>query len=245
MEEYAANNIDYLLALEDVYKNHLSAIRHWNNIKVATEGETVWVKNIDFAQLNAVEIQSIPCKRIFYERNGKLFPINSQLPYRTVPSLLWTPIERAIPVSLPSFNHNFFGLHEKITIKLVPAQVEVRAQAMIADLNALLQYVDSAPAIRLKSISWAILNNDKALLMGIPLLPIDGTVFWRRGEALIPAGYDLNFHSLSESIMQQLCPENDSWLVWNTDATYFLIDKDDLQPLSRSSVRAGTEQLVL
>lgn len=242
MEKNAADNIDYLLAIEDIYKDHLAPIRHWSNLKVATEGTTIWVKNIDYAQVKSVEVQSMPYKRLFYERNGKLFPITSNLPDRNVPSLLWAPIERAIPVTLPSFNHNFFGLAEKTTIRLVSSDAECPAIAMITDLQSLQQYVETAPAIRLKTISWAVLNNDKAFLLGTPLLPISGAVYWRSGATLMPAGYDLNFHSLTESITRQLCPDNDSWVVWNTDATYFLIDKDDLQPLSRSSLRASIAQ---
>lgn len=244
MEKNSANSIDYFLAIDDVDKEHLAAIRHWSNVKVATEGTAIWVRNIDFAQLNSLEIKSMPHKKLFYERDGKLFPVNRHLPDRNVPSLLWTPIERAVPVNLPSFNHNFFGINERISIQLILSQVERQAVAMIVGLSVLQHYVESAPAVRLKPMSWAVLNNDKAFLVGTPLLPINGPVFWNRGDALIPAGYDFEFYALSELITRQLSPENDSWVVWNTDATYFLVGKDDLQPLSRGSLRASIPHFV-
>lgn len=176
MGKDAANSIDYFLAIDDANKEHLATIRHWSNVKVATEGATIWVRNIDFAQLNSLEVKSMPYKKLFYERDGKLFPVNRHLPDRNVPSLLWTPIERAIPVNLPSFNHNFFGLNERISIELTSSQVERQVVAMIVGLSTLQQYVDSAPTVRLKAISWAILNNDKAFLLGTPLLPLSSTL---------------------------------------------------------------------
>jgi hypothetical protein len=35
-----------------------------------------------------------------------------------MPNLLWTPIERALSIDLPSFNHNFFGINQSVDIKL-------------------------------------------------------------------------------------------------------------------------------
>jgi hypothetical protein len=243
MEKNAASNIDYLLAIEAVHKDYLAAIRHWGNAKVATDGEMIWVNHLDYAQVNSVEVKSMPYKLLFYERNGKLYPIGSRLPDRATPALLWTPIERAIPVGLPSFNHNFFGISESITLKIVPTDAVREVEAMITDLAMLQQYMVSAPEIRLQSISWAILNNDTAFLTGTPLLPIDGDVYWTRSNMLLPAGYDLNYYALTETISRQLCPENDSWIVWSKESTYFLIEKEDLQILSRSSLRASLEHI--
>jgi len=245
MAKDAPNDITFFIALDEAHKDYLAAIRHWSNLKIAFDAPMVWVKDIDYAQLNSLEAKSIPFKTAFYTRDGKLFLLNSNLPDRNIPSLLWTPIDRAIPIKMPSFNHNYFGIEEKISIHLVPSDKESEAVAMITDLKILQQYIETAAGIRLQKISWAILNDNKAFLLGKPLLPIDGDVFWRRGDALIPAGHDFDLYSLTESANQLLNPEKDAWIIWNTDSTYFLIQKDEIRPLSLSSFRLSMQQLAI
>ena len=117
-------------------------------------------------------------KTIYYESNGKLCLLNSLLPERKIPSLLWTPIERAIPIKLPSFNHNYFGITEKVTLTLVPSDTEHEAEVMVLTVSKLKTYIETAPDVRFKQLSWALLNNDLVMVAGKPLLPIDGNVYW-------------------------------------------------------------------
>jgi len=237
MEKDAADGLSYFMVVPEVHKEHLGAIRHWTNLKVAFDVDNIWVKDIDYAQLNSAEIKSIPYKTTYYSREGKLYLVNSRLPERTVPSLLWTPIERALPIQMPSFNHNYFGISEYLSLNLVPAEKEETAAAMITSISTLKNYVETAPAIRLQKISWVLLNNDKVFLLGVPVLPVTGDVFWTRDDMIIPAGYDFDLYALCAHVNELLNPDKDSWVVWNKDNTYFLIEKDDMQPLSVSSFR--------
>lgn len=237
MGKDVSNDLSYYLLVNDEHKTQLAAIRAWANLKIAFDGNQIWVKDFDYVQINALELKSMPYKTLFYEKNGKLFLLNSALPDRNTPSLLWTPMERALPIELPKMNHNFFGIEEKINIKLIPSEIEVADNVMITSVGRLRIYITTAPSVRTQNITWALLNDDKVILLGTPLLPISGDTFWQRGDFLIPSGYDFDLYLFSETLNQTLNPEGGKWVIWNTDSTYFLIDKDDLEQLSLGSFR--------
>ncbi len=235
MAKDVSNNITYYLLLDVAHQSALGAIRAWENVKVAFEGSQVWVKDFDYVQISALEVQSMPYKTIFYEKEGKLFLINSLLPDRNIPALLWTPIERALPIELPKMNHNFFGIKEKISLKIVPTDIEMPDNVMITTILQLKSYIVTAGAVRTKNLTWTLLNDDKVLLLGTPLLPLSGDTFWQNGDFLLPSGYDFDLHILSETLSCNINPYQQYWIVWNVDNSYFLIPKSDLEQLSLAS----------
>ena len=207
------------------------------NLKIAFDGTLMWVKDFDYVQINAVETLTIPYKKLWYCKNNKLYTINGTLPDRNAPALLWTPIARALPVELPRFNHNYFGINEKMTVILQKNETEAPVVAMRTSLAELHAFLQTAFAFRLQSLQWVKLNNSEVFIFGTPILPIKGQVFWQRGNHLLPAGYDFDFFALSGILDQKLNPDQHNCIVWHEDSTYFLIEKTDFQPLSLSSFR--------
>lgn len=239
MAKHAANDLVYYLVINELHGDDLAAIRPWQNLKLAYDQKQIWVKDLSYIQVESPEVKCIPYKTLYYESEGKLCLLNSLLPDRNVPSLLWTPIERALPVKLPSFNHNYFGIGQKVALQLAPSEAEHEAEVMITAAATLEAYLATAPAVRCKPLSWALLNGNKAFIAGTPMLPIDGEVYWRKGHFIIPAGYEFELDMLCPAMNDLLNPDNDSWILWNRDDTYALIAKEDMQPLSLGSFRAS------
>jgi hypothetical protein len=237
MEKDAGNSIVYFLSIPQAYKIDLARIRQWTNLKVGFDENIIWIKDLNYQQIYSVEVRSIPFATAYYEKGNQLYLLERKLPERNVPGLLWTPIDRALPVKLPSLNHNYFGIHDTIAITLQPSDHETDAVAMIVPLDILARYIDHAPAVRLEKIRWTIIGSDRAFLLGTPLLPIPGTSVWSRKDLLFPTGYDLELYSLADAIRKKINPGRDSWILWDTDNSYQLISKDSLVPLSRSSFR--------
>ncbi len=236
MATNASDRVEHYLSIDQSQREHLGRIRHWNNLTLATEDNLIWIKGLDYAQISSVEIRSLLDKKIYYEKNGRLYSMGSVLPDRITPSLLWSPIDRGIPVALPSRNHNYFGVDQRIPIRLIPMEEERPTTAALVSLESL-RYVESAPGIRLAQIRWAVLNSDRAFLMGSPQLPLPGYTYWQHQDMLIPAGYDFEHSVLRNLLQRTICPGRTHWILWNIDNTYTLISKEDLQPLSRSSFR--------
>ncbi len=215
--------------------NDLASVRHWPQLKVAFDGTELWVTGFDEVLIESKEVKIIPFKELYYSQSGKLFPLKSHLPCGNLKGLLWTPIERALPLSKPAYNNNYFGVNEKISVKLITTEQETTATVMITSISSFRKYVEKSPAVRLKSISWCLLDDDKVMLMGAPLLPIEGNVYWMRQHFIFPAGCDLEFPLLQAQINSIVNPENEYWIVWNEDGSYAPIERHFLERLSIGS----------
>jgi hypothetical protein len=242
MAKHAANHMNYYILIDKNNIEDLGALRNWSNARIGFDGNDVWMKDLDFAQINSAEVKSIPYKKIYLAKDGKLYPDGSLLPERNVPSLLWTPVDRGLPVKLPSFNHNFFGVHKKAAMKLVASEKENTAVATLTALAALEKYIQSAPTVRLQKISWVMMGHE-VLLIGTPLLPVPGETYWQRGELLIPTGCDFDLHALSGALNKKLNPEKNNWIICNRDQSFTLVTKDSLRSLSISSFRLTQEEI--
>jgi hypothetical protein len=234
--------MSYYLLIDKNNIEDLGALRNWSNARIGFDGNDVWLKDLDFAQINSPEVKSIPYKKIYEEKNGKLYPAGSLLPEGNAPSLLWTPVDRGLPVKLPSFNHNFFGIRKKITMKLVASEKENTAVAILTSLASLKKYVEKAPAVRLQKISWVMIG-PKALLLGTPLLPVPGETYWQREDLLIPAGYDFDLYAMSGALNKKLNPEKNNWVICNRDQSFTLVPKNSLKNLSIGSFRLTLSEI--
>lgn len=237
MGKDAENSVTYYLLLDRTHRDDLAAIRQWEHLKVAFEADDTWIKGFSFAEINAVQVKTIPFKQLFFEKQGQLFPLNSGLPDRIVPALLWTPITRALPVTLPKCNHNYFGIDEYISFRVVPAQEQKETVAIMVALSDLGAYLQYAPPVRLQKIRWVLCDMEQALLMGTPLLPITGMAYWLRDCFLLPAGFDIDLHILTREFGQLLNPAGNELICCNTDGSTSFIDRLSFQPLSLASYR--------
>lgn len=242
MEEDAGGGLKYYLAVRVGYENDLARIRQWNNLKVGFENQIIWIKDFDYAQIHSIEVRSMPFKIVYFEIGNRLYLLGHNLPERIVPSLLWTPIDRAVPIRIPTLNHNFFGIDETIQINLVAREVESETVAMITTVDIVQRYLQYAPAIRLTQIRWVLLEDKKMFLLGTPLLPIPGDTYWSRKDLLIPTGFDFELFIISDLIQKKVNPGREHWVLWNTASSYSLIPKEKMMPLSRSSFKLTLEE---
>lgn len=233
---------DNLLSLPAEHEHYLAQIRHWENLRLATEGEVIWIKGFTQQQWHAQETMSMPFALRFHVKDQLLFPEGASLPLRKAPAFLWTPVQSALPVTLPSLNHNYFGLKQMIDVVLLTSDQEEEIVASVVTVAVLRSYMEQAPAVRVKNLCWCLFSEGWVLLLGQPLLPIKSTNYWCRQNALLPAGYDFEFPILSGAINRKINPGNDCWIFWNVDGTYHLIPKDSVKELSLSSFRRTLEQ---
>lgn len=231
----AENFTDYLVQIETVHKEYLGQIRHWDNLKIAAEANYIWIKNFTEWQLTSVELQSIPFTKTFVCKDNLLFPKGSLLPLKKMPNLLWTPIERALSIELSNFNHNFFGIHQDIDIKLRATDTEQKATVLLVNKLTASNYISNASAIRLKPLTWVLIDSDDALIFGEPMLPLDGKTFWQKGNFIFPVGLYFEFELLEKFIDKKLNPHQTQWIWWTSEYCYSLINKNMLKPLTISS----------
>ena len=237
MAENTSDSINsYIVEIENKDRSFLGGIRHWENLKAATDGPTLWIKDFTPQQIESVEVQSIPYKKIYYQVENLLFFKGSRLPEKKMKSvLLWSPLSRLLPLELPSLNHNYFGISGKIMVNIVASHTEQNPVAILTAVKKAAQYIEGAAKVRLDGLSWIGIDDD-ALIAGTPLLPLEGQTYWLGGGMLIPTGFDLEFPQLYTYIKDSIAP-GENIIMWQKNGSYILLPKHKFIPLSISSFR--------
>lgn len=237
MADYTANIVtDYLLEIPAVHKELLGHLRHLSNLKAAFVEETLWVKEISPDQAESALIKGLPYSKLYYSKGGLLFFKDGLLPVRKLPQALWSPLAYVLPVELPSFNHNYFGISQKIEIKIMPSQKEQPVYAVLTDKTTGGDYIQRAPKVRLHKLKWLGID-ENLLIVGTPLLPVAGRSFWMYNDFLLPLGFDFELPLLAKKFKQHLDPDNKLIILWQDNNTYLSVEKEAFMPLSISSFR--------
>lgn len=238
MAKDVTSSLNYWIKIEAKQQKQLLQFRLWNKLWVAFDSNWVWVKGFQEEELQKAQLLAIPSVERFYEKEAKLYPVGTILPYCKTPELLWEAIGKAFPVKLPKLNFNYFGIQEQLKAQLIPAEVYQKEVALLCSVSALKNYIQTAPQIRLQGIKWVILNTEHVLLLGSPSLPIKGDSFWQLGNHLIPSG--LTFES---SIIAKAIEEKEmqaKWMLWKENNQCMEIPKTALKSLSRGSFNLTT-----
>ena len=229
--------MEFLLKINSIHKELLGSIRHWENLKVAFDDQWIWVKDFTILQSESSELQQIPYAVLYEVRDNLLFLRDSLLPKQKMPSaLLWSTILRALPIELPKLNLNYFGISEQLVLGILPSEKEHQAWVLVSSYEDAKNYIETAPDVRLKSLSWVV-SDEKIILFGTPLLPIKGETYWRINDFLLPTGFDLEFEILANTIQEKINENQENWIFWQQDGSYFKVPKENVKPLSISSFR--------
>ncbi|NHN25745.1 hypothetical protein FIA58_008670 [Flavobacterium jejuense] len=227
----------FYVELHKSHLDYLAPIRHWNNLKLAFEGEAIFIKDFSMEQINDVVLLQIPHIIVYELKEQLLFRKDKLVPTKKIPSaLLWMPILNALPIDLPNYNMNYFGIPDKIDIQIVKSEVEQKPYGLITKLENVKEYIETLPQVRLQNLKWIIIE-DSVLFLGTPLLPIKGQTYWLKDNCLFPTGYALEFDILFPIIKKQLDPNNDSMLLFQNNNSFLSIPLSECKPLTLSSFR--------
>lgn len=238
MAEDSSNSIKIFWAeLPKADEDFLGAIRDWKNVQIAIDEEIIWLKGFTDEQAASSEIQQLPNFILYELRDGLLFRKDALVPSKKMrTALLWTPIDKALKLTFPISNNNFFGIDEKIEVKLKPSEEEQPAMALLCSISEIKEAITTIPKFKLEKLDWIIIN-DKALFLGTPLLSFPGKTFCLKDDHLLPTGFDFEFENLSSLLQRKYNANQDQWLLWNENGSVLPIKKEDFRKLSVSSFR--------
>ena len=238
MAEDSSNSIKTFWAeLSKADEDFLGAIRDWKNVQIAMDEEVIWVKGFTYEQAASSEIQQLPSFILYELRDGLLFRKDALVPSKKMrTALLWTPIDKALKLTFPISNNNFFGINEKIEAKLKSSEEEQPAMALLCSISEIKEVIITTPKFKLEKLDWIVIN-DKALFLGTPLLGFPGKTFWLKDDHLLPTGFDFEFKNLSSLLQRKYNECNEDWLLWSENGSVLNIKKEDLRKLSVSSFR--------
>ncbi|MET3038076.1 hypothetical protein ABXT08_18400 [Chryseobacterium sp. NRRL B-14859] len=215
----------------------LGSIRHWKNIHLAVDEETIWLKGFTDEQAISPEIHQLPGFLLYELRDGLLFRKEALVPSKKMrTALLWTPIDKALRLTFPVSNQNYFGISEEIRVNIKESIEEQPVVALLSSIAEIKENIAAVPKFKLENIQWTVVG-DKALLVGTPLLSFPGKVYWTKDGHLLPAGFDFEFKNLSAFLQQKYNKESDGWLLWNEEGEFLAIKNTEFRKLSISSFR--------
>ncbi|WP_411811149.1 hypothetical protein ACLB9Y_13950 [Chryseobacterium scophthalmum] len=238
MAEDSSNGIKTFWAeLPKADKDFLGAIRDWKNVQIAMDEEVIWLKGFTDEQAASSDIQQLPNFILYELRDGLLFRKDALVPSKKMrTALLWTPIDKALKLTFPISNNNFFGINEKVDVKLKSSEEEQPAMALLCSISEIKEVIITTPKFKLEKLDWIVIN-DKALFMGTPLLGFPGKTFWLKDDHLLPTGFDFEFKNLSSLLQRKYNECNEDWLLWSETGSVLPIKKEDFRKLSVSSFR--------
>lgn len=215
----------------------LGAIRNWKNIQIAGDDDLIWLKGFTTEQAVSSELRQLPNFILYELKNGLLFRKNALVPTKKVRTgLLWSPIDKALKLTFPISNNNFFGIEEKIEVHLKKGENEYLAAALLCSIDDVKDKIIELPKFKLEKLQWMMID-DKALFLGTPLLGFPGKTFWMKDDHLLPSGFDFEFKNLSSLLQRKYNKNSDKLMVWSENGSYLAIDKNDFRKLSVSSFR--------
>lgn len=218
-------------------QEYLGSIRDWNNIQIALDDDVLWLKGFTENQALSPEIQQLPNFILYELREGLLFRKNALVPSKKMrTALLWTPIDKALKLTFPISNNNFFGIEEKIEVKLKAGENEQPAIALLSPMNKIKESLIASPKFKLEKLEWTVID-DQALFLGTPLPGLPGQTYWEKDGHLLPAGFDFEFKNLSFLLQKKYNENLDRWLLWNEDGRFQPLLKTAFRKLSVSSFR--------
>ena len=218
-------------------EDFLGSIRDWKNIHIASDDEVIWLKGFTDEQAASPEIQQLPNLLLYELRNGLLFRPGALVPTKKMrTALLWTVIDKALKLSFPVSNNNFFGIDEKITVKLKPSEDEQPTTALLCPIADVKNLIMALPKFKLEKTDWIVID-DQALFMGNPLLSFRGKTYWSKDGHLLPTGFDFEFKNMSSLLQRKYNATREQWLLWNEDGSVLHLSKEDFRKLSVSSFR--------
>jgi hypothetical protein len=218
-------------------EDFLGSIRDWKNVQIAIDEETIWLKGFTDEQAASSEIQQLPNFILYELRDGLLFRKDALVPSKKMrTALLWTSIDKALKLTFPISNNNFFGIDEKVEIKLKPSEEEQPAIALLCPISEIKEAILTIPKFKLEKLDWIVIN-DNALFMGSPLLSFPGKTFWLKDDHLLPTGSDFEFKNMSSLLQRKYNECNEDWLLWSENGSILNIKKENFRKLSVSSFR--------
>lgn len=238
MAENSSNNIkEFWAEIPQTDEDFLGSIRDWKNVQIAVDDETIWLKGFTDEQAVSSEIHQLPNFVLYELRDGLLFKKGALVPSRKMrTALLWISIDKALRLNFPISNNNYFGISEKVQIKLKESDEEYPVIALLCNMSDIKDRIATVPKFRLEKIKWVVIG-DKALFSGTPLLSLPGKTYWLKDNHLLPSGFDFEFKNLSLPLQEKYNKEQDGWLLWDEKGNYLSLKKADFRNLSISSFR--------
>jgi hypothetical protein len=229
-----------ILVLAAAQRAALGTVRDQPDLCAAAEAGQLWLRGLPATGPLPLALRQLPALATYdADAEGRLFPAGRPTPTGRLPQLAWQPLAAFSPLEIPTAA--LPGQRPgPVPVRLVPSARPRPGGALLTTLAALQGYAETAPAVRLAGLRFAVSGRGQALLLGTPLPPLPGQEYWLSAGLLLPAGFDFEVPLVAKLLAGQQPSEAADRLLFFPDGQYEVIPAAQLHPVSRSAVRLTT-----
>lgn len=226
-----------ILVLAAAQRAALGTVRDQPGLRAAADDAgRLWLRGLPTTGPLPLALGQLPALASYAaDAEGRLFPSGKPTPTGRLPQLAWQPLAAFIPLAMPTA-----ALPGQppapVAVRLVPSARPQPGTALLTTLATLASYAETAPAVRLAGLRFAVSARGQALLLGTPLPPLPGQEYWASAELLLPAGFDFEVPLVADLLAGQRAATHDV-LLFSPDGQYEVIAAVHLHPVTRSAVR--------
>lgn len=217
------------------------ALRLRAGVEVLVQGDAVWIRGGTLGEDVETELRKLPCVARYTVLPGDgLIAWEEWIPSGRLPEGSWTPIaawlkptpqDAASPGTPP----------RKVTPRLVRDASEREAEILVVRGETLAAWAETAPASRLKPLSFAVCEDGRVLVKGKPLPALPGTRHAEEGGIAVPCGWAFEPRIDAAVMREVLGLATGDLALFAEDGTWERVDREALVRTSRSAVRSSLE----
>ena len=227
---------EYLLILTSEERDALGSVRCLPNLQVAEDGN-LYLRGLDEAAMADRRVKNLPVLHSYVvDAEQRLFPLKGLTPVGKLKPLKWTAINQFINIELPISALPVKGV-SKVAVRLKVSDASREGWAILTDLATWKTYAETAPAIRLGHLKFAVASNGETLIIGTPLPPIKGKEFYKENDIVLPAGYAFEVPLAAYILQQQLNADGQGLLLFSALGEWHKIPLSSFVPASRAAIR--------
>ena len=212
-----------------------AALRTEDGLEAAVGDGQFW-----FRPLRACDVRPfrdrVPAAEWFEATPAGLRRLNERLPSETLPDLNWRPIAARLPVERPSV-HAIAASPAAVRLQLTRDQTPQPSGGVLTSTQQLLAAIGRLPQSRLHPLHFAV-SGDEAIVLGTPVLPVQGVHLVVTGRVAVAAGWRLSPDVAPDVVCDLLNAGDDFVLARPVNGVDRFERVGTLVPLTRASVRA-------
>ena len=223
--------------IDKSYQKQIGQIRHLPGCWIAETTEEFWLRLERPQNEFPLVLEQIPAKARYQLRDQNLlFPHQGSTPIGKLPELNWQPIAAFMTVELPTAALPG-NVEKQIPVKLIRTEEPKDTPFMLLSWKIWRHYALQASNIRLQALSFAVSAQERVIVMGKPLPPLPGQLFWQNQQILLPAGWNFEHTLLAEVLSINYLNGKEEWLLIRSEQEWETIKKKNFIQASRSAVR--------
>ncbi|QDT41683.1 hypothetical protein Pan241w_17460 [Gimesia alba] len=222
----------------------LGHLRLIPGIQVAESPSHLWLRGSQMDERLSRLLRSIPDGEIFtLMEEQQLVPAGKHVPQGYLPTGEWTPIQAWYSVQLEK--SSLAGIStERIALELKRSQTTQPANVVVTSLVQLSEFVSHCAQVRLAPLLYVVDAQQRAVIYGSPLPPIEGTHFCESKGVAVEAGWTWTPPVNAEVLRDLFQLSKGDLVLLHSDQSREVIRADQFVRLSRSSVRLSLQQFV-